>query len=324
MTKRTILVAGGAGFIGSQVNQMLNAAGYQTVILDNLSQGNQNTLFNGTFIQGDIGDPYLLDQIFKNHQIDAVMHFAAFIDVGESVKDPAKYYTNNVVKTLTLLQSMINHHVKCFIFSSSAAIFGYPQFLPITEDHPSYPINPYGETKWIVEKILRDFDKAYGLKSCCLRYFNAAGGDPDGKIKNYQKQALNLIPIVLKNLKSEKGSITIFGTDYPTPDGTCIRDYIHIQDLGVAHIQGLEKLLSENSSSYYNLGNGRGYSVKEVIQATEKVTGKKVNVILGERRPGDPPTLVADSQKAYKELGWKPQYPSLEIMIEHAWNAIKS
>lgn len=317
----TILIAGGAGFIGSQVNKMLNKAGYKTLILDNLSQGNALTVQSGELIKGDIGDKHLLSQIFSTHSIEAVMHFAAFIDVGESVREPSKYYFNNVVNTLTLLNTMIEHNIKKFIFSSSAAIYGYPTQDFIAENHPCHPINPYGETKWMVEKILRDFDEAYQLKSCCLRYFNAAGGDPDGKIKNYQKKALNLIPIALHSLKTN-GQLTIYGTDYPTTDGSCIRDYIHIEDLGSAHILGLEKLLSGGPSTQYNLGNGRGHSVKEVIQATEKVTGKKLNVIEGPRRPGDPPLLLADASKAKNELGWSPQYPDLEIMIAHAWKAL--
>lgn len=323
MKKRTVLVVGGAGFIGSHVNKLLNQAGYRTVILDNLSSGSRDTVQQGEFIEGSLGDPLILDQIFQRYSIDAVMHLAAFIDVGESVRDPAKYYINNVSHTLMLLQAMLKHQVKVIIFSSSAAIFGIPLEIPISEEHPSHPINPYGESKWMVEKILRHFDTAYGLKSCCLRYFNAAGGDPDGKIKYHQKCVTNLIPLILRSLKFNTGPITIFGTDYPTRDGTCVRDYVHIEDLGRAHILGMEKLFSDSTSTYYNLGNGQGYSVKEVIEAVEAVTGLKVPTLEGARRPGDPPFLLANAEKAWKELGWKPHYPAIKTMIEHAWTALQ-
>lgn len=320
MKERMILVVGGAGFIGSYVNKMLNRAGYQTLVLDNLSRGYEKAVRYGTFFKGEMADTDLLNHIFERYTIAAVMHFAAFIDVGESVQNPAKYYENNVVNTLTLLAAMRKHGIKNFIFSSTAAIFGHPQEPMIKEEHSCHPINPYGETKWIVEKILRDFDVAYGLKFSCLRYFNAAGGDPEGEIKIYQQKASNLIPRVLQSLKEPIGAITIFGTDYPTLDGTCIRDYIHIEDLGAAHIVAMEKLLKGAPSSYYNLGNGKGFSVWEVIHAVEKVLNRKVNVIKGERRPGDPPVLLADAHQAAQELNWHPRY-SLEEMIEHAWKA---
>jgi UDP-glucose 4-epimerase len=244
------------------------------------------------------------------------MHFAAYIDVGESVKDPIKYYQNNVVNTLNLLTAMLRHHIRHFVFSSTAAIFGNPVYPRISEDHPCHPLNPYGESKLMVEKMLHDLDTAYGLKFACLRYFNAAGGDPNGKIKNFQKYSSNLIPIILRNLKTNL-PVTIFGTDYATPDGTCIRDYIHIEDLGKAHLIVLKHLLSGGASTCYNLGNGKGFSVREVIDTVEKVLNQKVNVIEGNRRPGDPPILLADSIKAVAELEWHPLY-SLELMIEHA------
>jgi UDP-glucose 4-epimerase len=321
MEKKTILITGGAGFIGSHVNKLLNRAGYSTIVLDNLSHGHSSTVQHGTFIEGDMGDAETVARLFKTYPIHAVMHFAAYIDVGESIRNPAKYYQNNVANTLTFLRVMIQHGVRFCIFSSSAAIFGHPLIERIPEEHPCSPINPYGESKWMVEKILRDFDRAYGLKSCCFRYFNAAGGDPEGRIKNNQQQAQNLIPIILQCVKNKK-TFTIFGTDYPTVDGTCIRDYIHIEDLGTAHIQGMERLLTGAPSEAYNLGNGRGYSVREVIQAVESVTGQKVNLIEGARRAGDPPFLIADSSKAIRELNWHPQYSSLEQMIEHAWKAM--
>ena len=320
--KSTILVMGGAGFVGSHVNKMLNQHGYQTIVFDNLSLGDRRAVTKGQFIQGDMDHIQDLERVFSDFPIHAVMHFAGLIDVGESIVEPAKYYHHNVVNTLSLLDMMRRHSVKFFIFSSSAAIFGIPQEQSLSETHPCFPINPYGESKLMVEKILRDFDRAYGIKSSCLRYFNAAGGDPEGEIKNYKRKETNLIPIILRSLKSN-GSVTIFGTDYPTPDGTCIRDYIHVNDLGAAHIAAMEHLLKGGPSSFYNLGNGKGFSVREVIDAAEKVTGLTAQVIKGPRREGDPAILVADSTKAFNELGWKPKYERLEVMISHAWNALE-
>jgi UDP-glucose 4-epimerase len=318
-----ILVTGGAGFIGSHVNEMLYENGYKTIVLDNLVSGNQKTLMHGTFVEGDISDPEVLDQIFTTYPIEAVMHFAAYIEVGESVTDPLKYYRNNVCGTLALLEAMQRHHVNVIVFSSSAAIFGMPSVDQIVEESPHQPINPYGQTKLMIEKILQDMDKAYGLRYSCLRYFNVAGGDPAGRLKNYQKKAMNLIPIVLRALQKPDSVVTIFGTDYPTHDGTCIRDYIHVYDLASAHIASLEKLLSGGASHAYNLGNGRGYSVREVLAAVEKVTGFKVPVKEGVRRAGDPAILIANPEKAFQELGWIPQYPSIEAMVEHAWIALQ-
>lgn len=320
---KTILVTGGAGYIGSHVNQQLNQAGYNTLVLDNLSRGHKASVKSGSFIEGEISDQKLLDQIFSKNTIAAVMHFAAFIDVGESVTNPGKYYQNNVLATLILLEAMQKHQVKNFIFSSTAAIFGIPKEEIITENHVKNPINPYGRSKLMVEMILSDYDKAYQMKSCSLRYFNAAGGDPDGNIKTIEKKESNLIPLILKSLKNKEGFITIYGTDYNTKDGTCIRDYIHVNDLASAHILSMEKLFTTQQSAQYNLGNGNGFSVREVISAAEKVTGLKVNVKEGMRRPGDPPILVANSSKAQKELHWHPQYPKLEQMIDHAWKAMR-
>lgn len=320
MKTQTILVVGGAGYIGSHVNKMLNQAGYQTIIIDNLSRGCADTIVSGTFIEGDIADTPFLNQFFEQYSIDAVMHFAAYIDVGESIDDPAKYYQNNVAHTLNLLMAMIRHEVKTFVFSSTAALFGKPLTPMINEEHHCQPLNPYGESKWMVEKMLRDFEVAYDLHYSCLRYFNAAGGDPEGKIKNCQPRTSNLIPLILKSLQNNR-SITIYGTDYPTPDGTCIRDYIHIEDLGRAHIAALEQLFAGYPSSYYNLGSGKGFSVREVIQAVEKILGKTVQVVEGKRRPGDVPILLADASQAKKALNWHPRY-SLEEMIEHAWKAL--
>lgn len=323
MHHKTILVVGGAGFIGSHVNKMLHQAGYRTIVLDNLSSGSELAVTHGTFIKGDLADTNCLNSLFSTHKIDAVMHFAALIDVGESVRDPAPYYKNNVANTLNLLQAMTQHSVKTFIFSSSAAIYGIPREIFITEDHPCNPINPYGETKWMVERMLKDFEVSYGLKSISLRYFNAAGGDPEGEIKNYKSKETNLIPLVLRSLKEPHGKITIFGTDYPTPDGTCIRDYIHISDLGDAHILAMEQLFAGGNSTVYNLGNGQGFSVREVIRTVEEVTKRKVTCVEGARRPGDPPVLVANAEKAQIDLGWLPRYTSLGTIVEHAWKAIR-
>lgn len=320
MKKPVILIVGGAGFIGSHINKMLHRKGYQTVVLDNLSRGHRETVRYGTFVEGDLAHPHILNQIFNSYSIQAVMHFAAYIDVGESVQHPAKYYLNNVSHTLNLLIAMVQHQVKTLIFSSSAAVYGHPLESYIKEDHPCKPINPYGTSKLMIEKILHDFEAAYGLKFCCLRYFNAAGGDFEGEIKNYQVHASNLIPRILLSLKKEENTVTIYGTDYPTQDGTCIRDYIHLEDLGAAHIVAMEELFNGAPSNHYNLGNGKGFSVREVIQAIEEILNRKIKVIEGIRRPGDPAILLADSTKAFRQLNWQPRF-SLKEMIAHAWNA---
>jgi UDP-glucose 4-epimerase len=318
--KKRILVAGGAGFIGSHVNKILNLSGYETLVLDNLSKGNAKTVTYGTFIQGDIGDAPLLDSIFEKYPFDAVMHFAAYIDVGESVLCPTKYYENNFSKTLVLLNTLLKHGVKTFIFSSSAAVYGNPQEVPLSESHPTSPINPYGHTKLMIETVLQDLNRSHQMKFAALRYFNAAGGDPEGEIKNYNHKESNLIPIVLRSLKNGK-PVTIHGTDYPTRDGTCVRDYIHVNDLATAHILAMESLFLGNNAATYNLGNGQGFSIKEVFYAIENVTGLKISSIEGPRRAGDPPILVANAAKALGELGWKPK-ESLETMIAHAWKAL--
>jgi UDP-glucose 4-epimerase len=318
---KTILITGGSGFIGAHVNKLLALSGYRTVILDNLSRSHSKTFKDSTFVKGDIGNREDLKKIFTQFSIDAVMHLAAYTDVGESVKNPSLYYHNNLVGTLTLLQSMLEHGVEICVFSSTAAIFGYPLQTSIDESHPCNPINPYGNTKWMAEKILQDLSTSSPLRFASLRYFNAAGGDPTGEVVVEKIKENNLIPIVLKGLISNK-PITIFGTDYPTPDGTCIRDYIHVYDLATAHILCLEKLLHGAESDYFNLGNGQGFSVLQVIQAVEKVTGLKVNAINGERRAGDPPILIANSNKAYGKLHWKPSYPELETIIKHAWQSL--
>lgn len=322
LAAKSILVVGGAGFIGSHVNKKLVESGYQTIILDNLSTGDLRNIHDGLFIKGDIADTKLLDSIFTTHHIDAVMHFAGLLDVGESVKDPLMYYKNNVVGTINLLDAMQRHDVRIFVFSSSASIFGIPNCPLVDEDHPCNPLNPYGRSKWIVETILKDLDQLRGLRYCALRYFNVAGGDPEGILKNYRTKNFNLVSLILKSLTDPKASITIFGNDYPTFDGTCIRDFIHVEDLAVAHLAAMENLLNGAPSTSYNLGTGRGYSVREVIRAAETVTGLHVNTINGNRRLGDPPVAIANSKKAAEELNWRPQHSSLDSIIQDSWLAM--
>lgn len=317
-----VLVVGGAGYIGGHINEMLYRNGYHTVILDNLGRGSEKAIVHGELVKGNMNDREILHEIFTKYPIDAVMHFAAYTEVGESVTNPLKYYQNNLAATITLLQSMIDHNVKTLIFSSTAAIFGNPKEEYVSEDHPKEPINPYGRSKLMVETVLNDVGFADpSFKYVCLRYFNVAGGDPEGVLKNHKTKEANLIQILLRNIIKD-APITVFGTDYETKDGTGVRDYIHVDDLGQAHIAAMEMLFSGGSSNVYNLGNGNGYSVLEVIAAAEKVTGKKVEVILGNRRAGDPPFLVATSEKAERELHWHPKYASLEKMVEDAWRAL--
>lgn len=315
MDKELILITGGAGFIGSHVNLLLQEQNLDTLILDNLSTGLRSSVLKGQLIVGDLRDGALLDELFAHHPVSAVMHFAALTDVGESVLNPSVYYKNNVAASLTLFDSMQKAGVKRLIFSSSAAVYGLPTADSVTEDSALKPINPYGETKRIVEKILQEYQNAYGWQCCALRYFNAAGADPQGRLKHLQKS--HLIPRILDCLKHDR-ELTIFGTDYPTPDGTAIRDYIHVADLAKAHLLALKKLYNGNGAPCYNLGNGKGYSVLEVIHAAEEVTRKPLQVHRGARRAGDPPWLVAKAEKARRELGWFPQH-NLHKMIEDAW-----
>jgi len=321
MSKQTILVTGGAGYIGSHAVKVLQQAGYQVLILDNLVYGHQDIAetLGAELIVGDTNDRPLLDQLFRDRQISAVMHFAAYAYVGESVTQPDKYYRNNVVGTLTLLEAMVAADIKSFVFSSTCATYGIPQQIPMTEDHPQAPINPYGATKLMVERILQDFDVAYGLKSVIFRYFNAAGADPNGAIGEDHNPETHLIPLVLQTALGKREAITVYGTDYPTADGTCIRDYIHVNDLANAHVLGLQYLLQGNKSEIFNLGNGNGFSVKEVIDAAQEITGKSINVIFGDRRAGDPPALVGSSEKARNILNWQPQYADIKLILQHAW-----
>ncbi|MDZ8107553.1 MAG: UDP-glucose 4-epimerase GalE [Nostoc sp. DedQUE12a] len=318
----TILVTGGAGYIGSHAVLALKNAGYEVIVLDNLSNGHRELVeevLQVKLIVGDMSDRSLLDEIFSTHKITAVMHFAAYIAVGESVTDPAKYYQNNVAGTLTLLQAMLAASVNKFIFSSTCALYGVPKFVPLTEEHPQDPISPYATSKWMVERILSDFDTAYNFKSVRFRYFNAAGADPNGLLGEDHEPETHLIPLVLLTAFGKRESILIFGTDYPTQDGTCIRDYIHVTDLAQAHILGLEYLLKGGESEVFNLGNGSGFSVREVIETAKQVTGKEIKIEERDRRPGDPPILVGSSDKAIKVLRWHPQYPDLKEIIAHAW-----
>jgi UDP-glucose 4-epimerase len=315
-----VLVVGGAGYIGSHMVKMLHLAGCGVVTLDNLSNGYRDAVLYGEFIEGDIADRAFLTNLFSQHQFDAVMHFSSYIQVGESVKKPAMYYENNVSNTLTLLSAMMDAEIKSFIFSSTAAIFGEPDYIPIDEKHPKKPKNPYGHSKLIVEKILRDLDHAHGLKSICLRYFNAAGADADSELGERHIPETHLVPLALQAASGRRRSISIFGTDYDTPDGTCIRDYIHIEDLCSAHLSALESLVSGGESRVYNLGNGQGYSIRDVIDTVKRVTGKEFDVIEAPRREGDPARLIADSKLIHSELDWEPKYASLDIIIQHAWN----
>ncbi|MCX7678138.1 MAG: UDP-glucose 4-epimerase GalE [Spirochaetes bacterium] len=316
---KEILVTGGAGYIGSHVVKMLAKRGFVPIVLDSLENGFADFVKGHELIMGDIGDYGLLTNIFRKRKIECVMNFASYIAVGESVEFPLKYYLNNVAKTCELFRAMIECNVKRFIFSSTAAVYGYPTRVPIDEESPLAPINPYGRTKFMIEQVLRDLDEAYGMKFIALRYFNAAGADPSGEIGESHTPETHLIPLVLRSILDDNYVLTVFGTDYNTPDGTCIRDYIHVNDLADAHVLALEKLLGKGESTVYNLGNGRGFTVMEVIQTVKRVTGKEPKVTNGPRRAGDPDVLVASSTKAMKELGWKPSMADLETIVETAW-----
>ena len=314
-----ILVVGGAGYIGAHMVNALLRANYDVVTLDNLSTGHRDLLPGGELIVGNLGDAGLLDHIFSSHRIDAVMHFAAYSLVGESVANPLKYYHNNVAQTVELLDAMVRHSVDYFIFSSTAAVYGEPRKIPIKEDHPCNPTNPYGATKIAVEHMLKDCDSAHGIKFVALRYFNAAGADTSGKLGERHDPETHLIPSILKVAAGERQHVKIFGDNYPTPDGTCLRDYIHVNDLTQAHLLALEALFEGKESTVYNLGNSRAHSVLEVINTARKVTGHSIPAVVAEPRPGDPAALVASSEKIRSELGWQPSYEDLETIIETAW-----
>lgn len=318
---QAILVVGGAGYIGSHTVRQLAAANRKVVVLDNLIYGHREAIVDDsvTFVEGDLGDRKILDEVFTSHDIGAVMHFAAFAYVGESVTEPSKYYHNNLAAPLVLLDAMRAHGVDIFIFSSTCATYGNPEYVPIDEKHPQNPINPYGASKLMLERVLADYSHAYDLKYAALRYFNASGCSLDGQIGEDHNPETHLIPLVLEAAAGTRDHITIFGTDYPTPDGSCIRDYIHVIDLARAHILAIDKLSEGADSFQCNLGTGIGVSVKELIATAEKVTGKNIPVVIGERRPGDPPELVAAPDKAKELLGWEAEYKDLTKVLETAW-----
>ncbi len=315
-----ILVTGGAGYIGSHTAVELLDQNEEVVIVDNLQKGHKGAILGGKFYEGDLRDDAFLDKVFTENDIEAVIHFAADSLVGESVVEPLKYYNNNVVSTLKLLSKMKEHGVNKIVFSSTAATYGEPESIPILESDKNNPTNPYGETKLAVEKALKWADNAYGIKSISLRYFNAAGAHISGKIGEDHTPESHLIPIILQVALGKREAISIFGDDYETPDGSCIRDYIHVTDLAQAHILALKKLRNGGDSAVYNLGNGKGFSVKEVIEIAREVTGEKIKAVVADRRPGDPAILIASSDKIQKELNWQPQYNDLRTIMETAWN----
>lgn len=313
-----VLVCGGAGYIGSNMTATLAQSGHEPIVLDNLSKGHRAAVRNARFVLGDFGDYDFTVDILRKYSIDAVMHFAAFIEVGESVTQPLRYYDNNVSRTRTLLAAMETANVGKFVFSSTAAVYGMPDRSPIAEDVAKMPINPYGETKWAVERMCRFQSETGKLRYAALRYFNACGAGFDAALGEDHHPESHLIPLIIQAAMGKRDSIKIYGTDYPTPDGTCIRDYIHIEDLCTAHLLALDKL-NNSAELVYNLGNGTGYSVRQVIDTVSKVSGKEFKVVEDVRRPGDPPVLTADASKAKKELGWKTRYPDLETIVESAW-----
>jgi len=315
----TILVTGGAGYVGSHACKALAAAGHTPVTYDNLSRGHREFARWGPLEIGDIADAAKLDSAFARHRIDAVMHFAALAYVGESVEQPALYYRNNVGGTLELLEAMRRAGVKLLVFSSTCSTYGVPERMPITEDLPQQPINPYGMSKLVVERVLRDYEPAYGLRSVALRYFNAAGCDPDGEVGEDHDPETHLIPRVLMAADGMLPQVDVFGTDYPTPDGTCLRDYIHVADLADGHVRALAYLQRGGASTAINLGTGRAFSVREVIAAAERVTGRRIPVHEGPRRAGDPPVLVADATRARSVLGFAPGFTEIEPIVATAW-----
>lgn len=313
-----ILVVGGAGYVGSHAARFLSRAGHSIWVYDNLSQGHRSAAPAGSLIEGDLHDGDRLREVLREHRIEAVMHFAAYALVGESVSDPARYYQNNVVGTLSLLDAMRVADVRQIVFSSTTATYGEPERVPIVEETPQHPINPYGFTKLVIEEALADYARAYDFAYAALRYFNAAGASPDGDIGEDHTPETHLIPLVLQVALGQRAEITVFGDDYPTPDGTCIRDYVHVDDLADAHLKALERL-QPGKGLEVNLGSGHGYSVREVIDSCRRVTGHAIPERIGERRPGDPSALVADIARAGRELDWRPRYRELDPIVETAW-----
>lgn len=314
-----ILIIGGAGYIGSHTVKILHGKGYDTAVYDNLVYGHAEFVKWGRFFLGDLADIEQLRLVFRSNKIEAVMHFAAYAYVGESVVDPQKYYLNNLRNTLNLLEVMREFNVFNIIFSSTCATYGVPKEMPITEEHPQAPINPYGQSKLMVEKILHDYSKAYGMKYVSLRYFNAAGADPEAEIGECHDPETHLIPLIIDAALGRRESVKVFGTDYDTPDGTCIRDYIHVTDIAQAHLKALEYLLAGGISDLFNLGNGKGFSVREVIESVRRITGRDIKVLEDVRRAGDPARLVGSSGKARRILGWNPEFEELDLIIRTAW-----
>ena len=314
-----VLICGGAGYIGSHINKLLSQEGYETIVFDNLVYGNREAVKWGTFFQGDLANEEELEAVFCQHEIEAVFHFAAYAYVGESVGEPEKYYYNNVANTLNLLKAMRRHGCDKIVFSSTCATYGEPKKAPITEDMTQNPVNPYGATKLMVERIFRDYDRAYGLRFAVLRYFNAAGADPEGELGESHDPETHLIPLILDAASGAREEVQVFGTDYDTPDGSCIRDYIHVTDLANAHFLALKYLDEGGKSDFFNLGNEQGTSVLEVIDSVKRVTGKEFSVRFAGRRPGDPAVLVGSRQKARRILGWEPKYGEIDTIVGHAW-----
>lgn len=316
---RSVLVTGGAGFVGSHACKALAQAGYLPVVLDNLSEGHRSAVKWGPLVEGDLCDADLVRRTLREHDITAVMHFAAHAYVGESMQAPRKYFHNNVINSLALLDAAVECGVRAFVFSSTCATYGLPQTLPIDEAHPQVPVNPYGESKLFVEKALRWYERAYGLRAVALRYFNAAGADPDGEIGETHRHETHLIPLALRAALGA-APLDVYGTDYATPDGTAIRDYVHVSDLAAAHVLALDYLLAGGASAAFNLGTGQGHSVRQVIDAVSRTTGRKIAVRESARRPGDPPVLIACPERARTMLGWSPRFSDLATIVGSAWN----
>lgn len=314
-----VLITGGAGYIGSHCNRYFAEKGVETVVLDDLSSGHREAVTDGRLIEGDFGDRGLLDKVLGAEKFDGIIHFAAFIDVAESVAEPAKYYENNVVKMKTLLDAAVAHGVKHFVFSSTAAVFGEPEYVPIDESHPKKPINAYGATKLIGEQMLADYGRAYGLRSCSFRYFNAAGDSADGRIGEAHNPEHHLIPLVLRASLANR-AMKVFGTDYDTRDGSCIRDYVHVEDLAEAHYLGLKYIMENDGNHAFNLGSSEGFSVLEILHEAERVTGEPVPHDIADRRPGDPAVLIASNKKAKDVLGWDPKRSEVQTILRDAWN----
>jgi UDP-glucose-4-epimerase GalE len=319
----SILIVGGAGYIGSHTAKLVAASGHRPVVFDNLVYGHRSAVKWGPLVEGDLADPEAIRLALTEHAVEAVIHFAAYAYVGESMTDPGKYFRNNVAGTINLLDAMVAVGVRDLVFSSTCATYGEPQEVPISESHPQNPVNAYGETKLAVERMLRWYGQAHGLRYAALRYFNAAGADPDGEVGEDHSPETHLIPLAIEAAHGRGNPLSIFGTDYPTPDGTAVRDYIHVLDLGEAHLLALAALGKGTTSLHLNLGTGRGSSVREVITSVEKATGRTVPAREVGRRAGDPPVLVADARQANERLGWKPRYPELDTIVAHAvrWHA---